>query len=120
MSIETNNQQKFNSIKTAISKLTAAQYEFLYNYLNAFYAKFSREGSIYLKMTERIKSKPEIDFSEFSGLVFEKQNEDAKRKNLERFRDKIYESLLLDVNLKRKDSVYTKVDKAIIESKKIF
>jgi len=118
MSIEENNHQKFIGIRAALSKLSAAQYEFLFNYLNAFYVKYSREGSIYLKMMECIKTNPKIDYLEFSSSVLDLQSEDAKRKNLERFRDKIYESLLLDVNLKRKDSIYTKLDIAIIESKK--
>jgi len=118
MSMETNNKTKYDGLVKVVSRLNVAQKEFIINYLSAFYAKYTKEGSIYLRMFEVLVSTENADYHEFSIRAFGNLNEDAKRKNFERFREKVYESLLLDVNVNRKPSTLIDVEKAIIESKK--
>lgn len=119
MSWEENNKLKFELIRKMLDKLEPARQEFLRNYLVAFYDKFTQKGSIYLRMYDYLTSNKEIDYESFEKEIFADLTVDAQRKNLERFRDKAYESLLLDVNVNRASSNLGELEKAIIESKKL-
>ena len=80
-------------------------------YLEVFYAPFSKEGSIYLKLFESLNNSGELNNS-----MHQSASPDSQRKNIERFEEKILESLVLPINVSRTSLKIDPVDRDIIRA----
>lgn len=99
-----NNSDRYSRISSLQKSLNQAENNVLSLYLNSFYAPFSSNGSIYENVFDEInKNEPFDQFIE--NIKWRDKSDDTIRKNLERYEEKVFESLVIPININRKDSL---------------
>ena len=112
------NEKRYVQLQLLIARMSKWERRLAQIYLNSFYDNYSHSLSVYEQMWKYMVDHPDEPYEVFKTNVFEDASEDAVRKNLERLRDKLYESLLLDVNLNRR-SEWSPSERAKFDSKKL-
>jgi hypothetical protein len=95
---------KYLEIQSLVLSLNISQLESLKIFLSSFYEKYSTSESVYLdyvKHMEHEENTYEMFLESYGG------SPDGIRKNFERLRDKIFDSLSSDLNLQRKGTLST-------------
>lgn len=112
------NEKRYVQLQLLIARMSKWERRLAQIYLNSFYDNYTHTASVYEEMWEYLVEHPDASYPDFKKEVFDQSTEDAVRKNLERLRDKLYESLLLDVNLNRR-SEWSASERAKYDSKKL-
>ncbi|MCE2496837.1 MAG: hypothetical protein J4F31_09735 [Flavobacteriales bacterium] len=103
------NRDRFERVQALFNKLTEADLFASRIYLSVFYEKFTSNQSIYLDLFDGLRKG--IGFKEMLNSNFKGVSEDAIRKSLERFEDKLNEVITLPINVQRKGSQLDSVDR---------
>lgn len=99
-----NNTERLKRIVQFHKILNSAEKRTLELYLTAFYDDFSSIGSVYKRIYDQITSSNLEEGLDVKDLNLKTQSEDAIRKNLERYEEKLLEAASLEVNVKRSNS----------------
>ncbi len=98
------NLDRYNRITSLQQSLNQAESNVLSLYLNSFYAPFSSDGSVYESVFKEMDGN--TDYDQFLiNLNWGNKNDDSVRKNLERYEEKLFESLVIPINVNRKESL---------------
>lgn len=104
------NEDRFKRVERVFGKLSDHEKSTLKLYLDVFYAPFSNSVSIYSGLFEIFTEGASIDQILSSGL-FKEHSSDAVRKNIERYEEKILETLVLPINISRESNELDPIDK---------
>lgn len=94
----------FNDLKAIIVRLKPYEAEVAGNYLGAFDRRKDGRPTKLLRVFEKLRSTPNIGYDALKGMFSPEVNKYHFNKFLARLRDKLFDSLTLDLNIHRKDS----------------
>jgi hypothetical protein len=95
----------YNQLKDILARLKPYEAEVALNYLNAFDRKKEGERSNKsIKVLEALLENPGMSYDALKGMVSPNLDKYSFNKFLLRLRNKIFDSLTLDLNIQRKDS----------------
>lgn len=108
-----------DSIRNLVKKLTIEEKETVSSYLQVFDQRGKRRENKYLVLYKQILSDPKAKISEeeLEHLIYRSQNTAGFKRLLFRLRDKILETLLIDVNVDR-PGAYNERIRAMMEIRK--
>ena len=104
------NEDRFKRVIRVTNKLSDHERSTLKLYLDVFYAPFSKNGSIYSRMFDLTQDESSFSDSKYSELL-DDLSTDALRKNIERYEEKILESIVLPINISRESNEMDPIDK---------
>lgn len=110
-----------DSVRLLVRKMTSEEKRVAKNFLTAFSQRGPNAPNLALKLFDLIcresKDSPVLDDSQIEMLIYAKQSGIAFPRLILRLREKLLESILLDVNIERQDA-YSERGKALHEIRK--